>query len=324
MKKRVLVTYNMFRAGYAELIEMFDVTFPPEGRESFTYEEVLDMIEDYEVLQSMFNFKVDETLITKGKKLELISNYAVGFDNIDVACATRHGIQVTNTPHSVTEPTADQAMGLIYAVSRRIAEMDRRIRIKGNVHVGLLENLGHSLYGKTLGIIGMGRIGCALARRAVACGMKIVYNKRTPMSLEDEQKYGATYMSKDDVLKCADIVSLNAPYTPETFHIIGEREFDLMKPEAILINTARGPLVDEKALVTALKEGKIWGAGLDVFENGDYPSDELASLDNAVLNPHLGTQTVETRNEMAFVVSQNIINFYEGGEVFKVNEVVSC
>lgn len=321
MKKRVLVTYNMFRAGYAELIEKFDVTFPPEGRESFTYEEVLDMIEDYEVLQSMFNFKVDETLITKGKKLELISNYAVGFDNIDVACATRHGIQVTNTPHSVTEPTADQAMGLIYAVSRRIAEMDRRIRIKGNVHVGLLENLGHSLYGKTLGIIGMGRIGCALARRAVACGMKIVYNKRTPMSQEDEQKYGATYMTKDDVLKCADIVSLNAPYTPETFHIIGEREFDLMKPEAILINTARGPLVDEKALVTALKEGKIWGAGLDVFENGDYPSDELATLDNAVLNPHLGTQTVETRNEMAFVVSQNIINFYEGGEVFRVNSI---
>ena len=112
MKKRVLVTYNMFRAGYAELIEKFDVTFPPEGRESFTYEEVLDMIEDYEVLQSMFNFKVDETLITKGKKLELISNYAVGFDNIDVACATRLGIQVTNTPHSVTEPTADQAMGI--------------------------------------------------------------------------------------------------------------------------------------------------------------------------------------------------------------------
>ena len=323
MKKRVLVTYNMFRAGYAKLIEKFDVTFPPEGRESFTYEEVLYMIEDYEVLQSMFNFKVDETLISKGKKLELISNYAVGFDNIDVACATRHGIQVTNTPHSVTEPTADQAMGLIYAVSRRIAEMDRRIRIKGNVHVGLLENLGHSLYGKTLGIIGMGRIGCALARRAVACGMKIVYNKRTRMSQEEEEKYGAIFMSKDEVLKCADIVSLNAPYTPETFHIIGEREFDLMKPEAILINTARGPLVDEKALVTALKEGKIWGAGLDVFENGDYPSDELATLDNAVLNPHLGTQTVETRNEMAFVVSQNIINFYEGGEVFRVNEVVS-
>ena len=323
MKKRVLVTYNMFRAGYAELIEKFDVTFPPEGRESFTYEEVLDMIEDYEVLQSMFNFKVDETLITKGKKLELISNYAVGFDNIDVACATRHGIQVTNTPHSVTEPTADQAMGLIYAVSRRIAEMDRRIRIKGNVHVGLLENLGHSLYGKTLGIIGMGRIGCALARRAMACRMKIVYNKRTRMSQEEEEKYGAIFMSKDEVLKCADIVSLNAPYTPETYHIIGEREIDLMKPEAILINAARGPLVDEKALVTALKEGKIWGAGLDVFENGDYPSDELATLDNAVLNPHLGTQTVETRNEMAYVVSQNIINFYEGGEVFKVNEVVS-
>jgi len=316
MKKRVLVTYNMFRAGYAELIKKFDVTFPPEGRESFTYEEVLDMIEDYDVLQSMFNFKVDEALISKGKRLKLISNYAVGFDNIDVACATRLGIQVTNTPHSVTEPTADQAMGLIYAVTRRIAEMDRRIRIKGNVHVGLLENLGHSLYGKTLGII-----GCALARRAMAAGMKIVYTKRNRMSEDKEQKYNAVYMSKEELLRCADIVSVNAPYTPETFHIIGEAEFELMKPSSILINTARGPLVDEKALVSALKEGKIWGAGLDVFENGDYPSEELATLDNAVLNPHLGTQTIETRNEMAFVVSQNIINFFEGGEVFKVNHI---
>ena len=128
-------------------------------------------------------------------------------------------------------------------------------------------------------------------------------------------------MSKEELLQCADIVSVNAPYTLETFHIIGEAEFELMKPSAILINTARGPLVDEKALVVALKEGKIWGAGLDVFENGDYPSDELATLDNAVLNPHLGTQTIETRNEMAFVVSQNIINFFEGGEVFKVNNI---
>lgn len=321
MKKKVLVTYNMLRGGYAELIEKFDVTFPPEGVEAFTYDEILAMIDEYEVLQPMFNFKVDEAIITKGKKLELISNYAVGFDNIDVECATRCGVQVTNTPHSVTEPTADHAMGLIYAVSRRISEMDRRIRIKGDVHIGLLENLGHSLYGKTLGIVGMGRIGCALARRAMAAGMKIVYTKRNRMSDEEEKRYEATYMTLDKLLKCADIVSLNAPYTPETYHIIGERELDLMKEAAILINTARGPLVDEQALIKALKEGKIWGAGLDVYEEGDFPSDELTKLNNAVVTPHLGTQTVETRNEMAYVVSQNIINFYEGGEVFKVNSL---
>lgn len=321
MKKKVLVTYNMLRGGYAELIEKFDVTFPPEGVEAFTYDEILAMIDEYEVLQPMFNFKVDEAIITKGKKLELISNYAVGFDNIDVECATRCGVQVTNTPHSVTEPTADHAMGLIYAVSRRISEMDRRIRIKGDVHIGLLENLGHSLYGKTLGIVGMGRIGCALARRAMAAGMKIVYTKRNKMSDEEEKRYEATYMTLDKLLKCADIVSLNAPYTRETYHIIGERELDLMKEAAILINTARGPLVDEQALIKALKEGKIWGAGLDVYEEGDFPSDELTKLNNAVVTPHLGTQTVETRNEMAYVVSQNIINFYEGGEVFKVNSL---
>lgn len=303
------------------MIEKFDVTFPPEGVEAFTYDEILAMIDEYEVLQPMFNFKVDEAIITKGKKLELISNYAVGFDNIDVECATRCGVQVTNTPHSVTEPTADHAMGLIYAVSRRISEMDRRIRIKGDVHIGLLENLGHSLYGKTLGIVGMGRIGCALARRAMAAGMKIVYTKRNRMSDEEEKRYEATYMTLDKLLKCADIVSLNAPYTPETYHIIGERELDLMKEAAILINTARGPLVDEQALIKALKEGKIWGAGLDVYEEGDFPSDELTKLNNAVVTPHLGTQTVETRNEMAYVVSQNIINFYEGGEVFKVNSL---
>lgn len=303
------------------MIEKFDVTFPPEGVEAFTYDEILAMIDEYEVLQPMFNFKVDEAIITKGKKLELISNYAVGFDNIDVECATRCGVQVTNTPHSVTEPTADHAMGLIYAVSRRISEMDRRIRIKGDVHIGLLENLGHSLYGKTLGIVGMGRIGCALARRAMAAGMKIVYTKRNRMSDEEEKRYEATYMTLDKLLKCADIVSLNAPYTRETYHIIGERELDLMKEAAILINTARGPLVDEQALIKALKEGKIWGAGLDVYEEGDFPSDELTKLNNAVVTPHLGTQTVETRNEMAYVVSQNIINFYEGGEVFKVNSL---
>lgn len=321
MKKRVLVTYNMFRSGYSELVEKYDVTFPPEGRESFTYDEVLSVIDGYDALQPMFNFPVDARLIEAGKQLKIISNYAVGFDNIDVDCATRLGIQVTNTPTPVTEPTADQAMGLLLAVSRRISEMDRRLRIPDSVHVGLLQNLGHSLFGATLGIIGMGRIGQALARRAVASGMKIVYNNRNRLPENIEQIYGAKYMSIDELLSASDVVSVNAPLTPDTRHIIGEREFSMMKPSAILINTARGPLVDEKALAVALREHRIWGAGLDVFENGDYPSPELLELDNVVLNPHLGTQTVETRNEMAYFVSRNIINFFEGGDIYRVNHV---
>ena len=155
MKKKVLVTYNMFRSGYAELVEKYDVTFPPDGAESFTYEEVLRMIPEYDALQSMFNFPVDKQLMDAGVKLKIISNYAVGYDNIDIPYATQKGIQVTNTPDPVTEPTADQAMGLLLAVSRRISELDRRLRV-GEVKVGLLENLGHSLYGGTIGIIVIG------------------------------------------------------------------------------------------------------------------------------------------------------------------------
>ncbi|WP_455497565.1 NAD(P)-dependent oxidoreductase [Coprobacter sp.] len=319
-KKKVLVTYNMFRSGYAELIEKYDVTFPPEGVESFTYDEVLRMIPEYDALQSMFNFPVDRRLMDAGINLKIISNYAVGYDNVDISYATQKGIQVTNTPDPVTEPTADQAMGLLLAVSRRISELDRRLRF-GAVKVGLLDNLGHSLYGSTIGIIGMGRIGQALARRAVAAGMKVVYYNRHQVTREVEEKYGAKYLSLDELLCISDVVSINAPHTSETHHLIGERELSMMKSSSILINTARGPLVDEKALVEALRERKIWGAGLDVFEFGDYPSEELLKMDNVVLNPHTGTQTFEVRNEMAAYVSKNIIHFFEGGPVAKVNRI---
>ncbi len=309
----------MFREGYAELIEKFDVTFPPDGVESFTYDEVLEMIGEYDVLQSMFNFTVDKRLIDAGgERLKMISNYAVGYDNIDIEYARERGIAVSNTPDPVTEPTADMAMGLLLSSTRRIAEIDRALR-RGEVKVELLGNLGHSLCGATLGIIGMGRIGQALARRAVASGMKIVYHNRRQLDAETEARYGAKYLSMDELLTTADVVSLNAPHTAETRHIIGEVELKMMKRSAILINTARGALVDERALVDALRDGEIWGAGLDVFEFGDYPMEELLSLDNVVMSPHLGTQTHEVRNEMAAYVSTNIINFYEGGFVARVD-----
>lgn len=319
--KRVLVTYNMLKEGYASLMERYDVTFPPEGVESFTYEEVLKMIGEYDALQSMFNFPVDKRLLdAAGDRLRIVSNYAVGYDNIDVEYATRRGVQVTNTPDPVTEPTADQALGLMLAVSRRISELDRRLRT-GDVEVALLNNLGHSLFGATLGIVGMGRIGEALAKRALACGMKIVYHNRKPLSPEKELHYEAEYLSLDNLLKVSDVVSINAPHTPSTHHLMSTEQFKMMKPSAILINTARGPLVDEKALIKALKHGEIWGAGLDVFEFGNYPSEELILMDNVVLNPHTGTQTVEVRHEMARHVSRNIINFFEGGHIDKVNLV---
>lgn len=310
----------MFRAGYAELIEKYDVTFPPEGKETFTYDEVFEMIPEYDVLQSMFNFPVDRKLMERGKpRLQLVSNYAVGFDNIDITAATELGIVVTNTPDPVTEPTADIAMGLMLAVARRIADVDKRLRIPGALRWGLMENLGYSLYGKTLGIIGMGRIGQALAKRAIACGMHIIYHNRHRLDSRIEDLYTATYVSKSELIKQADVISVNAPHFKETTHLIGRTELEQMKPTAILINTARGPLVDELALAEALKKHKIYGAGLDVFEFGDKVSQEILACDNAVVTPHLGTQTYDVRNEMAEYVSRNIINFYEGGPVSRVN-----
>lgn len=320
--KKVLITYNMFREGYTELIEKYDVTLPPEGVETFTYDEVYEMIPAYDALLSMFNFPVNKKLMDHAGRLKIVSNYAVGYDNIDIPYATQKGIQVTNTPDPVTEPTADQAMGLLLAVSRRISEIDRRVRIPGAVKWGLLENLGHSLFGKTIGIIGMGRIGRALARRALASGMKVVYHNRKRLSLEEEQKCNAIYLPLDELIRTADVVSLNAPHTNETFHLIGEPELKAMKPSAILINTARGPLVDERALIRALQEHWIWGAGLDVFEFGDVISPEFFEMDNVVINPHTGTQTYEVRNEMAAYAARNIMNFFEGtGAVAFVNKI---
>lgn len=320
MKKKVLVTYKMPIEGYSELLKEYDVTF--SDGETFTYEEVLKIIPEYDALLSMFDFKVDKNVIDKARKLRIVSNYAVGFDNVDVDYCTEKGIQVTNTPGPVTQPTADQALGLMLAVARNISLCDRKFRSPEGLEWGLLKNLGVSLYGKTLGIIGLGRIGKALALRALACGMKIIYNNRHRLSKEEEIKYQAKYLELDELLTVADFISLNAPYTPATHHLIGEKEFTLMKPEVILINTARGPLIHEEALVAALKSKRIRGAGLDVFEFGEKVHPELLAMDNVVLNPHTGTQTIEIRNEMSRIASQNIIHFFAGIEpVFRVNEI---
>ena len=307
---KVLVTYDMFREGFTELEERYEVTFP-EGRD-FTVEEVWEMIPEYDVLCSMFDFPVNKELIDHATNLKLVSNYAVGYNNIDVAYALSKGLTVTNTPGPVTAPTADIALGLMLDAARRITECDRKLRTLGKgMKVGVLENLGVPLTGKTLGIIGMGRIGKALAKRAAACGMEVIYHNRHQLYIDEETRLNVEYVSKEDLLARADFVSLNAPLTPETRHIIGESELRQMKPTAILINTARGPLVDEWALVNALREGIIHGAGLDVFEFGDYPLPELLELDNVVLCPHIGTQTLETRIEMARAVSNNVIGFFE-------------
>lgn len=315
--KKVLITYAFHKEPLADLFEKFDV-FMPEER-NLKREQVIEMIPHFEVLVPNFSFHTDKEIIDRGEKLELISNYGVGYNNIDVDYAARKGIAVTNIPNTTCEPTAEMAFALLLAAGRRIGYYDRKLREHKAIDWSVYGAAGVPVFGKTLGIIGMGRIGQALARRAVASGMSIVYHNRNRLRKEIEEKYGAKYLTLDELLQTADYISLNAPSTPQTLKMIGEAQLAMMKSDAIFINTARGNMVDEKALAKALKEGSIRAAGLDVFENEPKILPELLELDNVVLAPHAGTRTVEDRNRMAQEMMQNIIGFYEG--TFPVSRV---
>lgn len=318
-RKKVLISYRLLDEGLEELKDKFEVTMPQD--KSFTKEELMALLPEYDALLSNFTLTVDKDLIDAGgDRLKIISNYAVGFNNIDVDYARQKGIAVCNTPDPVIEPTAELAYALMGCAARRLAEDDRKLRIPGALKWGTFENLGLGMFGKTLGIVGMGRIGQAIARRAVAGGMRVVYYNRHQLGADIEQKYGATYMSLDDLLKCSDFISLSTPLTNETRHLIDARALSLMKPTAILVNTARGAVIDEKALADALLNHTIKGAALDVFENEPVITDELYQLDNVVLSPHCGTATVDARIDMARFASQNIINFFAGsGRVCRVD-----
>ena len=269
-----------------------------------------------EVLTTNFYKPVRRELLDKLPKLRLVTQFGVGYDNIDVEECHRRGILVTNTPQPVIEPTAELCMALIMGIARRTAELDRGIR-NNAVQFGLLKNLGHSLYGQTLGIIGMGNIGCSVARRAIACGMKVIYHNRHEINgdilaaLTGGNNELIKYVSQDELLQTADYVSLNLPYTAAVHHLIGEREIKMMKNDAYLINTARGAHVDEKALIQALREKWIAGAALDVYEHEPQISEELKTLDNVLLVPHIGTGTWEGRKAMCDAMIDNIIAFAE-------------
>ncbi|MDO4789969.1 MAG: NAD(P)-dependent oxidoreductase [Porphyromonas sp.] len=310
---KVLVAFDMLREGWEELQERFEVVFPPVGRD-FTHEELVEQIADCDVLCSVFDIPIDREIIDAGKKLKLISNYAVGYNNIDIEYAASKGIAVTNTPRSVVEPTADLAFSLLLDATRNISHWGALMRKEQQtLKVSRLMNLGTGIYGKTLGIIGMGNIGKAFARRAQACGMKVLYNKRTRYTEAEEAELGFAYASVEEILKQSDIVSLHTPYSKETHHLIDAEALKKMKPSSILINTGRGALVDEAALVEALQNGTIAGAGLDVFENKDIPSVELYSLPNVSLTPHIGTQTKDARLDMLKELSDAVIGFFYGG-----------
>lgn len=268
--------------------------------------------QDADVLMSNFYMKVTKDVLNQLPNLKLITQFGVGYDNIDVTACQERGVIVTNTPQPVIEPTAELCMALIMGIARRTAELDRTIR-NNQVEFGLLKNLGTSLYGKTLGIVGLGNIGRSVARRAIACGMKIIYHNRKPVS--DEVLHAcqitAEYVPLEHLLQTADFVSLNLPYSTEVRHLIGEREFKMMKPSAFLINTARGAHVDEDALISALKHGEIAGAALDVYEHEPQISEGLKELPNVLMVPHVGTGTWEGRKAMCDALLDNIIAFIE-------------
>ena len=288
----------------------FTTDLPREGFSRLAGHTLYAPFQEAEVLVSTFDAKVSREMMEAMPHLQLIANFGAGYNNIDLDACRERGIRVTNTPQPVIEPTAELAFALMIDVARRVSEFDRVVRT-GRASFGVMQNLSHSLYGKTLGILGMGRIGQALARRAKASGMKVIYHNRHQLSPDIETQYDAQYVDFQTLLQDSDFLSLNLPYTPQVHHIIGKPELGMMKRTAYLINTARGAHVDEAALVEALQNGIIAGAALDVYEHEPVVSPELLTLPNVVLSPHTGTGTWEGRIAMCENVTDNILAFVE-------------
>jgi glyoxylate reductase len=281
--------------------------------ESIGREELLRRVAGADAVVSLLTERIDaELLDAAGPQLKVVANVAVGYDNIDVPACTERGVVATNTPGVLTEATADIAFGLILSATRRLGEGERLIRSGQAWKWGMFFLLGSSLQGKTLGVVGMGGIGQATARRAKAFGMEIVYQSRSEIDPGVAAELGARRVELDELLAISDIVSLHCPYGPATHHLIGAGQLAAMKDSAYLINTARGPIIDEAALASALRDGQIAGAGLDVFENEPSVHPGLLELENVVLVPHLGSATVETRTAMAMLAADNTLAVLSG------------
>ncbi len=311
-KPLVVVTRKLPDAIETRLMELFDVRLNVDD-EAMSEAELTEAVKTADVLVPTITDTIDAKLIAAaGKKLKLIANYGTGVDHIDLAAAREKGITVTNTPDVLTEDTADMTMALILAVPRRLVEGERIVRSGDWSGWSPTWMLGHRIFGKRLGIIGMGRIGQAVARRARGFGLSIHYHNRNRVHEEIENELEATYWeSLDQMLAHMDFVSVNCPHTPATYHLLSARRLKLLQPHAVIVNTARGEVIDENALTQVLQSGDIAGAGLDVFEHAPAVNPKLLALDNVVLLPHMGSATFEGRGDMGEKVVINIQTFVD-------------
>ena len=309
---KIVVTRRIPEPAVELLREAGDVWVSPDDRPLET-QELHDAVKGADVAITLLHDKVDDAFFdAAGEQLRAVCNVAVGFDNIDVPAATKRGVLITNTPAVLTEATADLAMTLILAVTRRVGEGERLLRRREPWSWHMFMLLGMGLQDKTLGVVGMGAIGQSVARRAKAFGMEIVYSDARQASEDVERELGAKRVELEELLRTADVVTVHAPLMDETRHLIDSETLGLMKETAYLVNSARGPIVDEAALVDALLAGKIAGAGLDVFENEPDVHPGLLELDNVVILPHLGSATIETRTAMGVLAAKNAIAVLNG------------
>ncbi len=311
-RPNVLVTRPIMQEPLERLRERCDVTVH-ENEFGIPREELLQVVAGRDAIVTMLTEKVDaEFLAAAGPQLKIVANHAVGFDNVDLEACTEAGVLASNTPDVLTETTADTAFALIMAAARRVGEGERFLRARRPWIWGPLMMLGQDVHHKTIGIVGFGRIGQAVARRAKGFGMRVVYSDAVQLPAAVEAETGAQRLELDELLAQADVVSIHTNLTPETRHLFGADAFRKMKPTAVIVNTSRGPVIDEAALADALEAGEIFAAGLDVFEHEPEVEERLLKLENAVVIPHLGSATVDTRNAMGHVVVDNVFAAVDG------------
>ncbi len=312
-RPRVFVTQPIAESALARLRAVADVEVNQDSSRVLDKAKLIEAVKRCDILLSLLHDTVDADVLAANPNLKAVSSMNITQDRIDLAEATRRGIPVTNIPAIVTEATADIAFGLLLSVARNIAYGDKLFR--SGIYPGSQSNhlAGAAVFGKTLGLVGCGRIGQAVARRAHGFGMTVLYADPNRLSPTDEAKHNVLYRSFDDLLREGDFISLHPQLTPATRHLMSERQFALMKPSAFVINTSRGPVIDEAALVQALQQKKIAGAGLDVYEHEPAVPPELVAMPNVVLTPHLGSAVFELREGMAHVVVDNTIALIEGG-----------